>query len=129
MGRSKKKKYPEEILTPPQSLSPRLSFEELQQIYSNTCKAADIHGRIGFNHYSIEWHPDYPLQGWKDGAGPLILTDAYQMPDFFFIGYVCSGENCSRCDTAFPVGHHKLLDQTGRDLYDKTPVFKKATIG
>ena len=102
--------------------SKALTPPELSQICEEAKVAADRHGRIGFEHYTVEWHPKADLEFWKDGQSPLAITSVIEMPDFFFIGYVCSEEGCHWCDRAYPSGHHRLINKQGKDN-SKKPVF------
>jgi len=132
MGRKKDKRNkqqpveeaPEATTT---SSTPHLTVEDLKTVLIIHETAALHKNHSHMRETGIFFHPDYQVQEWKDGAPPFTLTQVHEMSDFYFIGYVCSKENCHKCDEANPSGHHKLLDKEGRDIYGKQAVFSRGS--
>jgi hypothetical protein len=71
---------------------------------------------------SVEWHPMYEREHWRDKDAPLELAGVWHMPgereETWMIMYRCPDQNCLGCrHPTSPAGkfHHKLIRPDGMD--------------
>lgn len=81
--------------------------------------AQDIEAAIQ-KGYSLEWHPMYDRERWRDREPPLEILDRWKMPgeDIWMIMYRCPDPDCLGCrHPTSPAGtfHHKLIRSDGMD--------------
>lgn len=73
---------------------------------------------------TVQFHPNYQQEHWRDGQSPLTISDIYKIQrkekkkniTEYAIQYFCSNPQCSKCKRMYAAGHILLLKKGGEHI-------------